>query len=303
MTERIPEGVRSNSRLTPLMINSFSKLHENSLNRTTDSGYQSSFASLSRSFTPSSDVSSSSSLLYCSTPVTEDSILATRSSVLTTVQDTPVQSIVYSRTRYSSDRIPCQKNKLLPAIEAEAQSSDVLSCLIRSRIRPVVDKIFKYLRDEDLFQLCQVSDELCRAICEDQSTIKRLSIFLINVQQNGENRTTSNAHNNRPYGGVLRPIHNVLSVNMSAGAVWTVPTRLETIDMERVPRQFQSLVLLTKSLSEHHYVTNCHTCRCFVAVRLHNQRPVECPSCSQRSRRINGRLVTKTKTSLFSSFR
>ncbi len=310
MTGRIPESQRGNPRLTPLMMmNSFSRLHESSLNRTADSGYQSSFASLSSSFTPSSsDVSDSSSRLYCSTPVTDqDSVLPHKTKILNPVLDTPVHPVLPNRTPFSEDRIPSQRTTLPLDQDTEDLPSDVLNCLIRNRCTPPIQRILKYLGEEDLLRLCQVSDPYCRAVCDDQTSIKRLSKFLISVHQNGENRTTISQNNigGRPHGGILRPIQNVLGTSLPSGTVWTVPSPLETIEISSIPRQFQKLIDLTKGLSEHHCVTTCHTCRGLVAVRLHHHRSVECQSCSQRSRRTNGnsRLVTKTKASLFASFR
>ena len=310
MSGRIPESLRGNpNRLTPLMMmNSFSRLHDSSLNRTADSGYQSSFASLSSSSTPSSSIlSDSSSRLYCSTPVTdEDSILPSTTQILDPALDTPVHPVLTSRTQFSEDRIPSQRTTSLPLDQdTEDSPSDVLNCLIRSRTTPPIHRIFKYLGDEDLMRLCQVSDTYCRAVCDDQASIKRLSRFLISTHQNGENRTTL-SHNNaggRPYGGILRPIENVLGASLPVGTVWTVPSPLEAVEMSCVPRQFRELVELTRSLSENNCVSTCHSCRRLVAVRLHHHRSVECPNCSQRSRRTNGRHVTKPKATLFASFR
>lgn len=306
MTGRMPENLRG--RLTPLMMrNSFSRLNESSLNRTGDSGYQSSFASLSRSFTPSSDVSDSSRL-YCSTPVIEDSVLTSRNSViLDPVLDTPVLSVHPIKTRYSEDRIPCQRRPLPVGEETDDRSADVLSCLIRNQTRPAIQHIFNYLAAEDLLRLCQVSVEFCRSVFDDQASLKRLSRFLISIHQNGENRTTVSHNNSRPFGGILRQIHNVMSTNLPSGTAWSIPSPLETIDLKSIPSQFQSLIGLTRSLSEHHYVTTCHACRCLVAARLQHPEAVECSNCSKPAnvrRTIGGsRRVQKPKATLFSSFR
>jgi hypothetical protein len=303
MTGRYPGSVRGNPRLTPLMMSSFSRLHESSLNRTADSGYQSSFASLTNSFTPSSDVSDSSSRLYCSTPVTEDSILPYTTSNLDPVLDTPVQSVSSSRASFTEDRVPLNRGTTALDQDSTECPNDVLSCLIRSRCTPSIQRILMYLGDEDLMRLCQVSDEYCGAVCDDQSCLKRLSKFLISTQQNGENRTTL-SHNNdgRPYGGVLRPIQNVMPLTQS-GVVWTVPSPLESVDMNSIPRQLQTLIGMTRTLSEHHCVTNCHTCRSLIAVRLHHPKLVECQRCSQRSGRKIGSSRPVTKAKLFATHR
>lgn len=304
MTGRFSGTVRGNPRLTPLMMSSFSRLHESSLNRTADSGYQSSFASLTNSFTPSSDASDSSSRLFCSTPVTENSVLPCTTTNLHPVLDTPVHPDLSSRASFTEDRIPLNRGTIALAQNSIECPNDILSCLIRSCCTPSIQRILMYLGDEDLMRLCQVSDEYCQAVCDDQSSLKRLSKFLISTYQNGENRTTLSYNNNdgRPFGGVLRSIENVMPVTQS-GVVWTVPSPLETIDMNSVPRLFRTLIGLTKTLSENHCVTNCHTCRSLVAVRLHNHKSVECHSCSQRSRRKirSSRPVTKAK--LFATHR
>ena len=296
MTGKFPGTVRGNPRVTPLMMNSFSRLHESSLNQTADSGYQSSFVSFNNSFASLSDASDSSSLLYCSTPVTEVSILPNKTSNLDPVLNTPVPPVLSSRTCFSEDRIPLNRrtNTLFEAhIECP---SDILSCLIRSRSLPSIQRILMYLGDEDLMRLCQVSDDYCKAVFDDQSALKRLSKFLISIHQNGENRTSQNNNDGRTYRGVLRDIQNVMPVTPS-GVIWTVPSPLETIDMKSVPRLFRSLIGLTKTSSEHHCVTICHTCRRnLIAVRLPYNKAVECQSCSRSKRTIgSSRPITKAK--------
>lgn len=302
MTGRFPDSLRGKSRLNSLMLNSFSRLHESSLNHTSDSGYQSSFASLSTNSTPSLDVSESSSHVYCSTPVTEDSALTIRNSVLGPVLETPVLS---GRTRFSADRIPCQRTLLPLGEESGDVSTDVLSCLIRNRIRPAIRSIYSHLTEEDLLRLCQVSNDYCLSVCDDKPALRRLSKFLIVVHQNGENRTTLSQNNIRPHAGVLRPIHNVLSTSLPVGTMWSIPSPLETVDMNSIPRQLKLLITMTKTLSENSCVTTCHKCRRLVEARLNHQKEVLCPGCSKPSRRTNtnSRLVNKTKASLFSSFR
>ncbi|KAK4037708.1 uncharacterized protein LOC116929732 [Daphnia magna] len=300
MAGRFPDSIRGKHRVTPLMTSSFSRLGESSLNRTADSGYQSSIASSSRSFTPLSDVSDSSRL-YCSTPLTEDSILSHQISNSTVLLETPVQPVLPNRTYFSEDRIPSTRASLPVNVDAIDYPSDVLSCLIRSHSIPAIQRVFRCLADEDLMRLCQVSDDYCRAVCECPPALKRLSKFLIVSHQNGENRTTSSHNNieNRPHRGILRPIQNVMVVGLPSGTVWTVPSPLEAIDMSRVPHQFRTLVCLTKTLSEHHCVIYCRACRCLVAVRSNQQKTEECTNCNRFRRTKNSRLVTKTKASLF----
>ncbi|KAI9552247.1 hypothetical protein GHT06_022609 [Daphnia sinensis] len=296
MAGRMPDSMRGKHRVTPLMMSSFSRLGESSLNRTADSGYQSSIASSSRSFTPLSDVSDSSRL-YCSTPVTEDSILSHQISCSKVLLETPVQPVLPNRTYFSEDRIPSTRISLPANEDVIDYPSDVLSCLIRSHSIPAIQRVLRCLEDEDLMRLCQVSDDYCRAVCECPPALKRLSKFLIVSHQNGENRTTSSNIGNRPHRGILRPIQNVMDVGLPSGTVWTVPSPLEAIDMSRVPHQFRTLVCLTKTLSEHHCVIYCRACRSLVAVRITQQKTEECPNCNRRTKK--SRLVNKTKASLF----
>lgn len=302
MNRNHSKHVRGNPRFTPLMMSSFSRLHESSLNQTADSGYQSSFASLSSSFTPSSDSTDSASRLYCSTPVTQDSVLSHKTTFLDPVLDTPVH-IPANKKRFSEDRIPRQKITLPIDEESTNFSSDVLSSLIRHCVL-ATQRVFHYTNAEDLLRLCQVSDIYCRAVCDDQAALKRLSKYLISVHQNGENRATHSNVGGRPYGGILRPIDNLLSFNVPPGHVWSVPSPLEAIDLNSVPCLLRRLVEMTKTLSENQVVSICHSCRTLVPVRITHHRLTECSSCSQRSRRQNAnRSATRTKVSLLPSFR
>lgn len=295
MAGRFPDSMRE-SKVTPLMKSSFSKFNESSLNRTADSGYQSSFASSRRSYTPFSDVSNSSRL-YCSTPVTEDSILLHHTANSKVLLETPVQPVLPNRAYFSEDRIPSTRSSV-PDPE-HAVNYDILSCLIRSHSIPAIQRVFRCLEDEDLMRLCQVSDDYCRSVCECPPALKRLSNFLISSHQNGENRITS-SHNNidgRLDRRILRSIQNVMPTGLPSGTVWTIPSPLEAIDLKSVPSQFQELVKLTKRLSEQHYVIYCRACRSLVPVRLHQQRTEECPNCNRSKGTKKSRLVRKPKVS------
>ncbi|XP_057377960.1 uncharacterized protein LOC130699920 [Daphnia carinata] len=296
MAGRCPHSMRGKHRVTPLMKSSFSRLGESSLNRTADSGYQSSIASSSRSFTPLSDVSDSSRL-YCSTPVAEDSILSHQIAYPKMLLETPVQPVLPNRTHFSEDRIPSTRTSLVVNEDVIDCPSDVLSCMIRSHSIPAIHRVLTYLEDQDLMRLCQVSDDYCRAVCECPPALKRLSKFLIVSHQNRENRTTSSHNNvgNRPHHGIpLRSIQNVMDVGLPSGTVWTVPSPLETIDMNRVPDQFRTLVDLITTLSEHHCVINCRACRRLVAVRVNQRKTEVCLNCNRRTK--TSRLVTRPKT-------
>lgn len=295
MSGRFQESLNSKSRLTPLLVNSFSKLGDDSLlNRTADSGYQSALSDLS---------TSSSSLLYCSTPVMPD-CLEKRSKRLLA-------------PRFSADRIPWSNSRLELIQENYSRipaHPDVLSGLIGSGgALPIIRRIFTYLKAEDLLRLAQVSDEICRAICDDNPSIRKLSTYLVQIHQNGENRLTSGANTIRTRATTLRSIENLprsaTSANVAAGmAPWIVPSPLDSIDMDRVPIQLKSLLQLTKTLTERQCAAVCHRCRCLVGVRMHLRRPAECSACSTTNPSVtkaNHRPVRKSKPSstLFSSFR
>ena len=308
MAREFSDSSRGIFKVTPLMMNSFSRLRgsdSGSRNQTVDSGYQSSFASSNNSFTPST-LEDSLANLYCSTPVASHS-LSTNTTAVTHPTETPVSKLP-SIAQYSEDRIPSIKiTPLATTQEADDEiQSGVFSSLITWRITPTIRKILQFLGDEDLLNLCQVSDLYCQTVCNDQLALKRLSRFLINANQNGENRTTSSVNGRPSSRGILNPIHNLLNVNLSAGAVWTIPSPLENINRPGVPGQFKTLVQMTKEMSEFQYVSVCHSCRSMVAVRLHQQQQsVECSRCLQLSKRNTTRNRTgrKKKILLFPTLR
>lgn len=307
MARELTDNIKEIFRYTPLMMNSFSRLRSTdscSRNQTADSGYLSSFASSNNSSFATSAIEDSLSNLYCSTPVAGLSI---NSTTIIHPTETPVHAKPLSHVQYSEDRIPCHKIVTTSSAtqENDDTQSDVLSSLIKWRITPTIHKIFKYLGDEDLLNLCQVSDIYCQTVCDDQLALKRLSRFLITANQDGENRITTSFNSRSDNRGILRPIHNFLNVNPSAGAVWTIPSPLENIDLPGVPKQFKALVRMTKEMSEFQYVSVCHSCRGMVAVRLHHQQSVECSKCLQLSKRNNtrNRAGTKKKLLLFPTLR
>ena len=266
MTDPIPENSRLHPRITPLLMNNFSRL-----NRTADSGYDSSFLSTS-SLTPSTDCDSS---ICSSTPIP---ILPHRiRKILTPFSNTPV-----GHRKFSSDRIPCRRTILCSHEEEEISADDILSNLIQRSASPVVQRILRYLNPEDLLSLCQVSDIYCQAVCSHQECLRRLSKFLITAHQNCENRASSSQHN-RSSGRILREIQNVMSTEQPAvGSVPTVPSPLETIDLENIPSTLRSLLNMTKSLTELQCVVSCRTCRRFVAVRQ-SQKSHECVRCQRNT--------------------
>lgn len=327
MSGKMPESVKggSNPKFTPLMMNSFSRLSSSGnrrnssvLNGTADSGYLSSFTS-NTSFTPSTEASTSSSQpqeLYCSTPVTGGNhVLSHMTGILNQSSETPVQcfsSLKNIRGRYSEDRIP-RRRTLLPSIdqEAEIDEHDILSRLI-SQSTPAVRRILQFLGEEDLLRLCQVSSVICRAVCDDQLALKRLSKYLIVSYQTIENRVTSRLPHplgvaRATIGGALRAVDNFLDTSLPSGTVWTVPSPLECIDIDQVPVQLRSLIAMTKGLSQHQYVASCHSCRCLVPVRRRSQI-VECSSCQHKAKK-NETLSfsrvpnSRSKKTLFPGFR
>lgn len=320
---RVPDTSRgSNPRLTPLMMQSFSRLlgstgssNSSSLNGTGDSGFLSSFTS-SNSSTPSE--TDSSSQLYCSTPVASGLLLSHQTAILNQTSDqTPVSHYPGFKHRgsFSEDRIPRPSPSLSDeAISLDVEADDLLSRLIRTSA-PAVRRILQYLSNEDLLRLCQACDTFCRAVFDQQPILKRLSKYLISVKQNAENRSTP-SHNNlgaRPFGAgdILRPVQNVFNLNATPGVVWTVPSPLENVDLKKIPQQLRALILLTKELSSHHCVALCHNCRCLVPIRLYQQhQAVECSSCHQLARKgatpsISSRAlaIPKKKKALFPNFR
>ena len=319
MTNRVPENSRGNPRLTPLMVQSFSRLlssagssNSSSFNHTGDSGYLSSFISSNNS-TPSTEPDSSSHL-YCSTPVASGSLLSQQTTILSQTSDqTPVSRHPGTKHMgcFSEDRIPrpspSLSNQATDCLEIEAD--DVLSCLIKSSA-PAVRLIFQYLSNEDLLRLCQVCDTFCRAVCDQQPTLKRLSKFLISINQNAENRTTPNLGvRSFGVGDVLRPVENVLNFSPNPGAVWTIPSPLESVDLKKIPTQLRSLITMTKGLSSNYCVASCHTCRRLMSVRLYqNHKAVACSTCLQQASKTSSSssrvlAVPKNKKTLFPNLR
>jgi len=266
MTDQIPENPRLHPRITPLLMNSFSRL-----NRTADSGYDSSFLSTS-SLTPSTDCDSS---ICSSTPLP---VLPHRTrKVLAPFSDTPV-----GRRKFSSDRIPCRRTILSTRQEEEISADDLLSNLIQRSASPVIQRILRYLKPEDLLSLCQVSSMYCETICNHRECLRRLSTFLIGIHQNCENRASSSQHN-RGSGRILREIQNVMTADQFAvGMISTIPSPLETIDLESIPSMLRSLLNMTKSLTEQQCVVVCRSCRRFVAARQ-SQKSYECVRCQRNS--------------------
>ena len=266
MTDQIPENLRPRPRITPLLMNSFSRL-----NQTADSGYDSSFLSSSSS-TPSTDCDSS---MCSSTPIP---VLSHRTrKTLTPFSNTPL-----ARKKFSSDRIPCRRTILCNRQEEEISADDLLSNLIQRSASPVVKRILRYLSPEDLLSLCQVSDIYCQTVCNHRECLRRLSKFLINAHQNCENRASSSQHS-RGSGRILREIQNVMSPDQpGAGTISTIPSPLETIDLQNIPSMLRLLLNMTKSLTEMQCVVVCRTCRRFVAVRQ-SQKSHECVRCQRNA--------------------
>jgi len=307
MAREFSDSSKGIFKVTPLMMNSFSRLRgsdSGSRNQTADSGYQSSFALSNNSFTPST-LEDSLTNLYCSTPVASHS-LSTKPTAAIHPTETPV-SKQPSKVQYSEDRIPSKKiTTHITTQNSDETQSGVFSSLIKWKITPTIRKILQYLGEEDLLNLCQVSDMYCQTVCNDQMALKRLSRFLINANQNGENRTTSNVNGRPSTRGILNQIQNLLNADLSAGAVWTIPSPLENIHRPGVPGQFKALVQMTKEMSEFQYVSVCHSCRSMVAVRLHQQQQsIECSICLQQSKRntTRNRSGTKKKVLRFSTLR
>lgn len=298
MESRITENARPHPRVTPLLMNCFSRLQNStSLNRTSDSGYDSSCLS-SNSSTPSANCDSFGR--YSSTPIMNSSLVLPHQPqrVLLPSADTPVCSVSEGHRKFSSDRIPCRRAILSTRQEEEISSNDFLSNLIQRSATPAVKRILQYLDAVDLLKLCQVSDIYCQAVCNHQECLRRLSKYMILAHQNCENRVSPSLHL-RSSGRILREIQNIMNVEATAGMILnTSPSALETIDLDHIPRMLRLLLDMTKNLTESQCVVICHSCRRLAAIRQ-SQKSTECAKCTRRVRNTS-RLVRK-RTTLFAS--
>lgn len=288
---------RESLKFTPLLAQSFSRINESVLSNLTDSGYSSSLQStLSRSSLTPSELSSNVSHQYCSTPIT--SLLLSR-NLKKAENKTEVSSLSIPCTpQLSADRIPLSASRTNPrnrsSVHSEEEKDNLLGSLIKQHTSLVLKRIFYYLNAEDLFRLCQVSSAYCEAVCDDSASLRRLSKYLVNQQQNRENRPVIGQRARVQATGILRQIQNTLnsSGDHAPGAVWTIPSPLE--DVSSYPPLLKKLIGITKSLTDHNCVSRCHTCRCFVTVKLNHRKPVSCSKCSDPTSQR-----TKRKINLF----
>lgn len=290
---------RESLKFTPLLAQSFSRINDSVISNLTDSGYSSSLHStFSRSFTPSE--SNCNSLdQYCSTPITGvQSIKIVKNSE----GKTDTSSLSIPRTpQFSEDRIPLasRTNTSITKTSEEKGDNSLLGKLITHQTLSALKKIFYYLNPEDLLRFCQVSSAHCGAVCDDSAALMRLSRYLINLQQNGENRLVIGHRARVRPAAILRPIQNILNASgdQVSAASWTIPSPLENVATSDCPPLLKKLIGMTKSLTDHSCIARCHSCRCFVPVKLYHKKPVSCSQCSLASHR------TKRKINLFSSLR